>query len=168
MVAEPPRVRTVNPLGLQLRAQCTLQRTQDLSGCQLLCVFLAHDYSGGFVFWASHCALTVVCLWHVMVNRRAHLLMCLWISSNCTPSTQHWDRRPILMFSFHQVLHLLDWHFLRGFSGTILYAFLIFPILTPCPDTRVGQVNALGDHYKLWSSLLCDVINFSCIFLGCE
>jgi hypothetical protein len=72
------------------------------------------------------------------------------------------------MFSFHQVLRLLDWHFLRGFSSTFLYAFFIFPILTPCPDTHVSQLNALGDPYKLWSSLVCDVLNFSFIFLGYE
>jgi len=99
MVAEPPRVRTVNPMGLEFRAQCSLQRTQDLSGCQLLCMFLAHDFSGGFVFSASHCALTEVHLRHLMVDKRAHHCMCSWISSNCTPSTQCWDRRPIFMFS---------------------------------------------------------------------
>ena len=137
MVAEPPRVRTVNSMGLELNAQCTLQRTQDLSGCQLLCMVLADDFSGCLVFSASHCALTVVGLWHQMVNKRDYHCVCSWISS----CTQRWDPRAILICSIHRVLCLLDWHFLRGFSSTVLCTFLILPILTPCLDTCVSQQN---------------------------
>lgn len=87
MVAEPPRVRTVNRVGLELRAHCTLQRTQNFSGCQLLCMFLAHDFSVCFVFSALHCALTVVRLWHLMVNKSPPLYVFLDLLQSYTIHT---------------------------------------------------------------------------------
>jgi hypothetical protein len=43
MAAEPSRVGTVNPVGLELSAQCTVQMTQVLSDSPLLGIFLADD-----------------------------------------------------------------------------------------------------------------------------
>jgi hypothetical protein len=52
----------------ELSAQHTFQKTWDLNGHQLLCIFLAEDFSGRLVFSASHCPSTIVNLQHQRVK----------------------------------------------------------------------------------------------------
>jgi len=53
----------INPLELELSAQCTLQKTRVLNGCILLCMFLTYNCSGLLDFSATHCASTIVSFW---------------------------------------------------------------------------------------------------------
>lgn len=46
---------TVNPLMLELSAQCTLQKTGALNGCSLVCIFMASDL-GDVQFSQPHTA----------------------------------------------------------------------------------------------------------------
>jgi hypothetical protein len=44
----------LNPLAPELSVQCTLHKIWDLHGCPLLCMFLAHNFTGCLVFSSSH------------------------------------------------------------------------------------------------------------------
>jgi len=50
----------INPLTAELSAQCTLQNTQDLNGCLLLCIILGMTSVDIQFFSLSHCTLSFV------------------------------------------------------------------------------------------------------------
>jgi len=54
----------LNSLVLRLRARCAAQKTWDLNGCPLLCMFMTKHFSCCSVFSASHCTIP----WHQRVN----------------------------------------------------------------------------------------------------
>jgi hypothetical protein len=57
-----------NPLEQELSAQRILQKTQDLNGRTLHCMFLADEFSWYLVFSESHCASITVDFWSQRVN----------------------------------------------------------------------------------------------------
>ena len=52
------------PLGPELSVQSPIQKSWDLNGHTLLCMFLANDFSGCLIFPASHCMCIIVDFQH--------------------------------------------------------------------------------------------------------
>jgi hypothetical protein len=61
-------ITILTSLEQELSAKCILQKTQDLNGHTLCCMFLADDLSGYSVFSESHCASITVDIWSQRVN----------------------------------------------------------------------------------------------------
>ena len=70
----------IKPLLTELSAQHTLQKTWNLNGHPLLCMFLADDCSGNLGFSASHCPSTIVSLQHQRILTFSRLMTYIYIS----------------------------------------------------------------------------------------
>jgi hypothetical protein len=58
----------INPLVPELSVQCTVQKTRDLNGHPLVCMFLADDFRQHLIFLESQCTFTKAIFQRQRVN----------------------------------------------------------------------------------------------------